>query len=224
MHASAVREGPLVDAVHPVRPAARLRQDITLRQPDTGRWPTADEPDATASASSSSRCGRCGTTTSDVYVFHTHFLNGSTHTYASKPPGWLLLNRPVGVDAPTPASSPARRAATRRTGSDCLRQVLLLGTPALWWGGASRCSSRSCCWVGARDWRFGVAVVGALSTWLPWLPYDDRPIFSFYAIITLPFMVLAITLLLGRMLGTSTRADPAAHGRGGRRRRRSSCW
>ena len=35
-------------------------------------------------------------------------------------------------------------------------------------------------WVGARDWRFGVAVVGAASTWLPWLLYDDRPIFSFY--------------------------------------------
>ena len=37
----------------------------------------------------------------DVYTFHTHFLNCSTHTYASKPSGWLLLNRPVGVDADT---------------------------------------------------------------------------------------------------------------------------
>ena len=37
----------------------------------------------------------------DVYTFHTHFLNCSTHTYASKPSGWLLLNRPVGVAADT---------------------------------------------------------------------------------------------------------------------------
>ena len=59
-------------------------------------------------------------------------------------------------------------------------------------------------WVGARDWRYGVVIVGAASTWLPWLQYDDRPIFSFYAIITLPFMVLAITLAIGRLLGRST--------------------
>ncbi len=44
--------------------------------------------------------------------------------------------------------------------------------------------------MGRRDWRFGVAVVGVLSTWLPWLLYDDRPIFFFYAIACLPFMVL----------------------------------
>ena len=53
-------------------------------------------------------------------------------------------------------------------------------------------------WVGARDWRFGLAMVGAASTWLPWLLYDDRPIFSFYAIVTLPFMVLALTLAIGQ--------------------------
>ena len=27
-------------------------------------------------------------------------------------------------------------------------------------------------WIGNRDWRFGVAVVGTASTWLPWLRYD----------------------------------------------------
>ena len=54
----------------------------------------------------------------DVYTFHTHFLNCSEHAYASKPSGWLLINRPVGVAADTRTSSPApglrraRRAAT----------------------------------------------------------------------------------------------------------------
>jgi len=32
-------------------------------------------------------------------MFHTHFLNDATHTYASMPSGWLFLNRPVGVSA-----------------------------------------------------------------------------------------------------------------------------
>ena len=56
-------------------------------------------------------------------------------------------------------------------------------------------------WLGARDWRFGVAVVGTASTWLPWLAYDDRPIFLFYAIAVLPFLVIALTLGIGRLIG-----------------------
>jgi len=63
-------------------------------------------------------------------------------------------------------------------------------------------------WLDARDWRYGVAITGVATTWLPWLLYDDRPIFIFYAIITIPFMILAITLLMGRMLGTSTTPSP----------------
>ena len=79
-------------------------------------------------------------------------------------------------------------------------------------------------WIGARDWRFGIAVVGAASTWLPWFLYDGRPIFSFYAIITLPFLVLALTLAIGQ-------APRPVHARRPRDVRsassspaRTSCW
>jgi dolichyl-phosphate-mannose--protein O-mannosyl transferase len=33
--------------------------------------------------------------------------------------------------------------------------------------------------------------------------YDDRPIFLFYAVVTLPFLVLALTLAIGKLVGTS---------------------
>ena len=33
----------------------------------------------------------------DVLTFHSHFLSCSEHSYASKPSGWLLINRPVSV-------------------------------------------------------------------------------------------------------------------------------
>jgi dolichyl-phosphate-mannose--protein O-mannosyl transferase len=56
-------------------------------------------------------------------------------------------------------------------------------------------------WLGRRDWRFGLVVVGLLTTWLPWIRYDERPIFSYYAITTLPFTVIAVTLLLGVLIG-----------------------
>jgi dolichyl-phosphate-mannose--protein O-mannosyl transferase len=47
--------------------------------------------------------------------------------------------------------------------------------------------------------------VGVLSSWLPWIPNDDRPIFSYYAIAILPFTVLAIVLCLGELIGPAGR-------------------
>ena len=174
------------------------------------RWPTATEPDASGT-------GRA------VAV---------TALAVELPPGPLRLPRrlpqlqpahlpvPAGragccrtarsASTPRPTSSRAPRAATRPPGSDCLRQVLLLGTPALWWGGALALLFAVVMWVGARDWRFGLTVVGAASTWLPWLSYDDRPIFLFYAVATLPFVVLGVTLAMGKLIGSA--ADARPHG------------
>jgi dolichyl-phosphate-mannose-protein mannosyltransferase len=136
----------------------------------------------------------------DVYEFHTKFLNSSTHVYQSNPLGWLVLNRPVGVDAQLNIAAGAQGCSA--SGSEtCLRQVLLLGTPALWWFSTIALVWSAVCWVGRRDWRYGIVVVGALVTWLPWLRYDDRPIFSYYAIVIEPFLILGAVLLLGEMLG-----------------------
>jgi dolichyl-phosphate-mannose--protein O-mannosyl transferase len=176
--------------------------------PDTSaRWPTAREPDASGPGELVQSLRSLWYYHQDVYTFHTHFLNCSTHTYASKPSAWLLLSRPVGVDADTKIL-PGQQGCDAPRGSDCLRVITLLGTPALWWGGCLALVAAAALWVGGRDWRYGVAVVGALSSWLPWLQYDDRPIFIFYAIVTLPFMVVAATLLMGRMLGPSTAPTP----------------
>ena len=136
----------------------------------------------------------------DVYIFHTKFLDNAHHTYQSTPQGWLILNRPVGVQADL-GIKPGDQGCTAPAGSTCLRQELLLGTPALWWGGVVALVYAVYGWIGKRDWRFGLAVVGVLATWLPWIRYDDRPIFSYYAIAILPFTILAIVLCLGTMIG-----------------------
>jgi dolichyl-phosphate-mannose--protein O-mannosyl transferase len=110
----------------------------------------------------------------DVYTFHTKFLDDATHVYQANPLGWPILNRPVGIDAQLdiPAGS---QGCTASGGETCLRQVLLLGTPALWWFATVALVWSVFGWLGRRDWRYGVVVVGALSSWLPWLRDDDRP-------------------------------------------------
>ncbi|HET7328209.1 MAG TPA: phospholipid carrier-dependent glycosyltransferase [Nocardioidaceae bacterium] len=136
----------------------------------------------------------------DVFTFHTQALDDAEHTYQSNPAGWLILNRPVGVDAQLDIQ-PGAQGCAAPAGSTCLRQVLLLGTPALWWGGVPALLYAAYAWVARRDWRYGVAVVGVLASWLPWLRYDDRPIFSYYAVAIIPFTVLAVTLIIGRLIG-----------------------
>ncbi len=164
------------------------------------QWPTATEPDADGLGEVVQSLRSLWYYHQDVYVFHTHFLNDSDHPYESKPAGWLLMNRPVGVDAQNDIEV-GTQGCDAPPDSNCMRQVLLLGNPVIWWAGCLALVWGLVMWVGARDWRYGVAVTGVATTWLPWLMYDDRPIFIFYAIATLPFLVLALTLALGQILG-----------------------
>jgi dolichyl-phosphate-mannose--protein O-mannosyl transferase len=138
----------------------------------------------------------------EIFDFHTQGLDSATHVYQSTPQGWLILNRPVGVDAQL-GIKPGVDGCDAPAGSTCLRQIILLGTPALWWGGVAALLYSVYAWIAKRDWRFGLAVVGVLVTWLPWIRYDQRPIFFYYAIAIIPFTVIAITLCLGTLIGGS---------------------
>jgi dolichyl-phosphate-mannose-protein mannosyltransferase len=173
----------------------------------TKHWPTRDQEVKTGLASIPQDLERLWYYHKDVYTFHTNFLQCATHPYASQPAGWLLLNKGVGVAADT-GIQPGTQGCTAAKGSDCLRQVLLLGTPALWWGCCLAALAALVLWIGSRDWRFGVAIVGIAMSWLPWLPYGDRPIFSYYAIVTLPFLILAATLVIGKLIGHGTGPSP----------------
>jgi dolichyl-phosphate-mannose--protein O-mannosyl transferase len=77
----------------------------------------------------------------------------------------------------------------------------------VWWFSVVAAVWAPVAWIARRDWRYGLVTVGIAATWLPWFRYDDRPIFSYYAVVILPFLVLGATLLLGEMLG---RADASA--------------
>ena len=141
--------------------------------------------------------------THDIWDFHTgSFINHATHTYAANPAGWLVLARPIGIDA----VNDIKVGANGCVGPDtCLRVISGIGTPALWWGAVIALVVALVLWVGARDWRFGIPVVGVLSAWLPWFQYTDRPLFFFYAIALVPFSAMAVALCLGLLLGDARR-------------------
>ena len=135
----------------------------------------------------------------EVYAFHTgDYIKDAEHPFESHPGGWLVINRPLGIDA---TSGDNTVIANCPEGEDCVKQVLAIGTPVLWWGGVLALFVAAGYWLTRRDWRFGVPVVGVLTTWLPWFRYDDRQIFFYYAISIIPFTIIAVTLVLGKLIG-----------------------
>jgi dolichyl-phosphate-mannose-protein mannosyltransferase len=150
---------------------------------------------------------------SDIYNFHTgSFIMSQTHPYKADPGGWLILARPIGIDA----VNNIKPGTDGCTGPDnCIRVISGIGTPALWWAAVFAMVAAALLWIGGRDWRFGIPVVGLLSAWLPWFHYDARPLFFFYAITIIPFSAMAVSLCLGRILGPPP--DPGDRHAGDRR-------
>jgi dolichyl-phosphate-mannose-protein mannosyltransferase len=128
-----------------------------------------------------------------TWDFHTQDLKTAKHPYQSNPLGWLIMERPVGVDAQFDLKTTSCGAAA---GTRCIREVLILGNPIIWWTGVLALLAAVVAWISARDWRWGVPVVGVLVSWLPWFLNDDRPIFSYYAVAFIPFTIIAISLVL----------------------------
>jgi dolichyl-phosphate-mannose--protein O-mannosyl transferase len=141
----------------------------------------------------------------DIYGFHTGtFINSAEHSYRADPAGWLVVARPIGIDAVNGITPGTDGCA----GPDnCIRVIIGIGTPLLWWAAVFALVAAVLLWVGGRDWRFGIPVVGVLSAWLPWFSQDSRPLFFFYAIAIIPFSVMAVALCLGRILGPRTGGD-----------------
>jgi dolichyl-phosphate-mannose-protein mannosyltransferase len=141
----------------------------------------------------------------DIYGFHTgDFINSATHSYRADPAGWLVVARPIGIDA----VNGIKPGTDGCLGPDnCIRVISGIGTPVLWWAAVFALVAAVLLWVGGRDWRFGIPVVGVLSAWLPWFNHDTRPLFFFYAIAIIPFSVMAVALCLGRILGPRTGGD-----------------
>ncbi|MEU8245225.1 phospholipid carrier-dependent glycosyltransferase [Nonomuraea sp. NPDC048916] len=137
-----------------------------------------------------------------VFTFH----NGleTSHPYMSDPWQWPLLLRPVAFHYE------GREGACGA--KDCSEAVLGVGTPVIWFGALAALVALIAWYVASRDWRAGAVLLAYAMGWLPWFYFaiaHNRTMFLFYAIPMVPFMVLAITLCAGVLIG------PAAHPFGG---------
>ena len=123
---------------------------------------------------------------SEMLTFHTGLT--TTHPYQANPWSWLIMGRPTSFfyDAPKGCSS-----------DNCAQEVLALGTPILWWVGTIAIAVVVGYWIRSLinhrvDVAANLVVLGLAAGYLPWFAMQQRTVFSFYAIIITPFLVLAI--------------------------------
>ncbi|MCW2863700.1 MAG: glycosyl transferase family 39 [Actinoallomurus sp.] len=129
-------------------------------------------------------------------MWHFHTTLTVKHDYQSWPWNWLILKRPVAFFYTEPSGCGATK---------CSREVLGIGTPAIWWVSIVTLCVIAGWWLVQRDWRAGATLVGFMAGWLPWFyfGFGHRTMFLFYATPMLPFMVLSIVLVMGMIIGSA---------------------
>ncbi|GAA2152792.1 phospholipid carrier-dependent glycosyltransferase [Kitasatospora kazusensis] len=130
-----------------------------------------------------------------MYDFNTGL--SSPHTYQSNPWSWLVQGRPVSMYWQQTAQG--QQGCTAPGG--CASQILALGTPLLWWTACFALVYLLWRWFFRRDWRSGAVLAAVAAVYLPWFQYQHRTIFSFYMVVLVPFLCLAVAQLLGAILG-----------------------
>ena len=125
--------------------------------------------------------------------YHSEMLNFHTgltekHPYEANPWSWLVMGRPTSFFYESPKGCGAK---------DCAQEVLALGTPILWWVGTISIAVVVGYWIKSLinhrvDSAANLVVLGVVAGYLPWFAMQQRTVFSFYAIIIQPFLILAI--------------------------------
>jgi dolichyl-phosphate-mannose-protein mannosyltransferase len=143
-----------------------------------------------------------------LYEYHVQMLQFSVglhthHPYESQPWDWLVLSRPVAYYYSAPRSGAGCSVAPH-----CSQEVLAIGTPAIWWAAIPALIFCVFWWLLHRDWRAGAVILMVAAGWLTWFPFVSRTKFYYYSTEFEPFLILAIVLCLGLIIGAARASVP----------------
>ncbi len=130
----------------------------------------------------------------EMYSFHVNVT--SDHPYKTNPWSWLVQGRPTSFFYEGPTKGQEGCLVQQ-----CSKAITSIGTPTLWWGATIAIFVLLFMWALRRDWRAGAILAGLAGGYLPWFNYQHRTIFSFYEVAFVPFVVLAVTYVLGLGIG-----------------------
>ncbi|MGO3315334.1 MAG: dolichyl-phosphate-mannose--protein mannosyltransferase, partial [Brachybacterium tyrofermentans] len=134
-----------------------------------------------------------------AYEFHIGL--DTEHPYQANPLGWPLMLRPTNFYY--------RSYEYGEHGCEvakCASHILSVGNPVIWWLGTLAVLITLVIAIVRFDGRAWAALAGIAAGYLPWLLYTDRTIFTFYAVVFEPWLILCLAYVLGLLIGPA-RAD-----------------
>ncbi|GAA1993637.1 dolichyl-phosphate-mannose--protein mannosyltransferase [Microbacterium pumilum] len=143
-----------------------------------------------------------------LWIDHVTMYNAaagivSDHVYKSPAWQWPLLLRPTGMYY--------HHDALGQNGCEsvngCSAVIASMPNPLIWYAGVAAVLYLAYRFVIVRDWRYALVLTGVVVTYVPWLFFPERTVFQFYTVLTLPFMLLALTFALRDIAGPR-HADP----------------
>ena len=133
---------------------------------------------------------------SSLWNYHLEILNFHTnlvekHSYSANPWSWLVLGRPTSF---------YYQSGTSCGAEECAQEILAMGTPLLWWGAIIAVAITIGFYIRTRNRSAEIVLAGFAGTYLPWFIFQDRTMFYFYSISTLPFLILALVYCFDLLL------------------------
>lgn len=138
---------------------------------------------------------------SEAYRFHMTLQ--AEHPYQAAPYSWPFLLRPTAFSYTYAAAGDGSGCEA----AQCVTAITSISNPLIWWLGTAAIILLLVLQVLRPSWQSGLILVAYGAGYLPWLAvFDRQAVFQFYAIVMLPFMILAIVAVVQQLIGT--RDDP----------------
>lgn len=121
----------------------------------------------------------------DMLSFHTNLT--TPHSYSANPWGWPIMIRPTSFYYETQATC---------GGASCSQEVIPLGNPLIWWAGLIALGFLLFLAI-RRQLSAALPIFVAFAAgWVPWLFFTQRTVFTFYAVVFIPYTVMALAICL----------------------------
>ena len=138
----------------------------------------------------------------DLWAYHQnaygfHVGMSTPHPYQSNPLLWLFMVRPTSMYYL--GSTQGQNGCPFEA---CSEAISPIANPLIWYASIAALGYLVYRFARYRQWQVGIVLMGFAAGYLPWLAYTNRTVFSFYAIVFEPYLIIGLAITLGVILGS----------------------
>ncbi|MEN9751601.1 MAG: hypothetical protein RLZZ600_648 [Actinomycetota bacterium] len=149
----------------------------------------------------------------DLWAYHAsaygfHVGMSTPHPYQANPLIWLFMIRPTSMYYL--GTTQGKEGCPFEA---CSAAITPIANPLIWYAAIAALGYLIYRFVRYRQWQVGIVLLGLAAGYLPWLGYLHRTVFSFYAIVFEPYLIIGLAMTIGIILGKRTDPEEKREGR-----------